>query len=296
MTRVLTYQEVAQVIGRGLGHYDVRCPLCGPKCRSAANQRRPVLRIWRLSPGFLTFSCARCGAHGYLKEEGTSRPSSRELAHARAEAARFAAAAGAARRNKARWLWPQRRPPEGTLVERYLREARRYNGPLPGTIGFLPARNAHAPAMISAFGMPDEIEPGVISIASAAVEAVHLTKLSSDGSAKAGTERDKIMVGTPRGVPIVVAPIGDQLGLAVTEGIEDAFSVHEATGLGVWAAGSATLMPGLAPVVPKWMECVTIVADDDYTGRRNADELAIQLEKRGIDVRLIVPALLCLSC
>ena len=34
------------------------------------------------------------------------------------------------------------------------------------------------------------------------------------------------------GLPIVVAPVNDSLGLAITEGIEDALSVHEATGFG----------------------------------------------------------------
>ena len=48
------------------------------------------------------------------------------------------------------------------------------------------------------------------------------------------------MIGRSTGAPIVLAPLTDALGLAITEGIEDALSVHEATGLGVWAAGSAS--------------------------------------------------------
>jgi hypothetical protein len=96
------------------------------------------------------------------------------------------------------------------------------------------------------------------------------------------------MIGAPRGHPIVLAPPGDLCGLAITEGIEDALSVHEATGLGVWAAGAASLMPSLAAAVPEWIECVTIMVDDDDAGRSNADTLAGRLDRRGFDVRLVV--------
>jgi hypothetical protein len=108
--------------------------------------------------------------------------------------------------------------------------------------------------------------------------------------AKAGTDRDKIMIGKSIGSPIVLAPPNDGLGLAITEGIEDAFSVHEATGLGAWAVGSASRMPALAGAVPDYIECVTIVADADDAGRTNARKLADALAPRGCDVRLITPS------
>jgi hypothetical protein len=52
-------------------------------------------------------------------------------------------------------------------------------------------------------------------------------------------------------MPIVVAPLNDLLSLAITEGIEDALSVYEASGLGVWAAGSAPHMAKLAAAVAR---------------------------------------------
>jgi hypothetical protein len=143
--------------------------------------------------------------------------------------------------------------------------------------------------MISAIGMPQEIEPGIVSIADFSVQGVHITRLGPDGSAKAGTAADKIMVGAPRGAPIALAAVGDSLGLAITEGIEDALSVHEATGLGVWAAGSASFMPALAAAVPDWVESVTVMVDNDAAGRKNAEELDRRLEQRGFDVRLVIP-------
>ena len=76
------------------------------------------------------------------------------------------------------------------------------------------------------------------------------------------------------GSPVAVAPVNDELGLAIAEGIEDGLSIHLATGLGSWAAGGATRMPTLAVAVPKYCECVTVIGDDNATGRKNAGELA----------------------
>jgi hypothetical protein len=114
--------------------------------------------------------------------------------------------------------------------------------------------------------------------------------LEADGSAKAGTHNDKIMIGKSSGSPIVLAPPNDLLGLAITEGIEDALSVHEATGLGVWAAGAAGRLPALAERVPNYIDCVTVVADGDDTGRRNAERLATALRRAGFRAEMVLPS------
>jgi putative DNA primase/helicase len=116
------------------------------------------------------------------------------------------------------------------------------------------------------------------------VEAVHLTLLRPDGSGKAQVDKPKIIVGSPRGLPIMLAPPNDLLGLAITEGIEDALSAHQATGLGVWAAGAAYFMPKLAAVVPSYIEAVTIYAHADKAGQDGAQQLAAALRKCGIEV------------
>ncbi|MET4313541.1 toprim domain-containing protein [Bradyrhizobium sp. RT4b] len=185
---------------------------------------------------------------------------------------------------KAAWLWSRRRPITGSIAEVYLR-ARGITCPLPGTLAFLPAlKVGHFPAMIASFGLCDEVEPGIIA-APGEVQAVHLTMLEVDGSGKAEVEPNKIMIGSPSGRPIVLAPANDLLGLAITEGIEDALSVHEALGLGAWAAGAAGFMPKLADTVPSYIECVTIYADDDadHQGERNASRLFNRLHERGIE-------------
>ena len=208
-----------------------------------------------------------------------------------AEAAESEAAAAVEQLRKARWLWSQGKPAAGTIAETYLRRARGYGGPLPATLRLLPARGLHGPAMIAAFGLPCEPEPGRIAIADADVVGVHITRLRGDGLGKAGTQADKIMIGRSVGSPIVVAPANDLLGMVITEGIEDALSIHQATGLGAWAAGSASRMPGIAGAIPTWIECVTIVADDDFAGSRRSAELANRLAARGIDTSITLPGI-----
>src|ERR1700730_16902283 len=132
--QVISCSQILQLAGHYLGEYDVPCPVCGPERRSAVNQRRKVLRVWRITPTFATYRCARCDVHGYARDDGAPAPDPAELARAEAEAHRFPATAAEAKRAKARWLWGQRRPISGTPAERYLREVRCYGGPVPATI------------------------------------------------------------------------------------------------------------------------------------------------------------------
>jgi hypothetical protein len=168
---LLTLDDIDHLTGGRLGTHDVPCPSCGPQRRAAVNRRRRVLRVWRIEPGYATWHCARCGGDGYARDTGTAR---RPLDHAalarvQAEAAERERVAAAKSLAKARRLWVRRRPIAGSIAERYLREARGYGGPLPATLGFLPASDRYPPAMIAAFGLAHEVEPGVIAIDDGAV-------------------------------------------------------------------------------------------------------------------------------
>jgi hypothetical protein len=184
---------------------------------------------------------------------------------------------------KAAWLWSRRQPIPGTIAERYLREAREITCALPATLGFLaPRKPEHHPALIAAFALPDEPEPGVVGPPHD-VDAVHLTLLKPDGSGKADIDPDKLMIGRSLGLPIVLAPPNDLLAMAVTEGIEDGLTVHQATGLGAWAAGAAGRMPALANVISAYIETLTIYAHADKAGQDGACGLADALARRGIE-------------
>jgi hypothetical protein len=186
----------------------------------------------------------------------------------------------------ARWLWQRSRPIQGSIAELYLRCERGISCPLPSTLRFLPANDKYPPSMIAPFVIPDEPEPGKLAVNTDHVEAVHITRLTPDGR-KHSDEPNKIMLGSAPGVPIVVAPMNDLLGLAITEGIEDALSVHQAFGLGAWAAGTAGRMPALAEAVPDYCDCVIIFEDADTAGIKHSMLLAEALNTRNIAVEIV---------
>ncbi|MFN4089347.1 MAG: CHC2 zinc finger domain-containing protein [Alphaproteobacteria bacterium] len=180
----------------------------------------------------------------------------------------------AARIELARHLWSLRRPADDGPVRDYLR-GRGVTIDPPQTVAFLPGSSRHPSAMIAAFGIADEPEPGRIALADAAVVAVHLTRLGD------GDGPRKRIIGRPRGAPIMLAPMNDALGLAISEGIEDGLSIHAATGLGAWAAGSASMLAALADAVPDFADTVTVAADPDPAGLKGAADLTARLRARG---------------
>jgi hypothetical protein len=287
----LSFDQARDITGGKLGTIDAPCPLCGPQRQSANNQRRKTLRLWCNDPDFISFHCARCEQQGWASASHNSRPPARSVDALKilADIQKRDQDETRERLKVALSLWRRRVPIEGTAAETYLREARCYAGRLPGTLAFLPASGDYAPAMIAAIGMARETLPGELVIDDAAIRGIHLTSLKPDGSGKAGTDRDKIMIGKSVGFPIVLAPVNDGLGLSIAEGIEDALSLHEATGLGAWAAGSASRLPALAERIPSYVECVSISADGDDVGLEYANLLG-QIVLRSRECRILVPS------
>jgi hypothetical protein len=287
----LSFDQGRDLTGGKFGAFDVPCPMCGPERHSAANQRRKTLRLWCSDPEFISFHCARCEQRGWVSARSTARPPVKSVDALKilADIQRRDQEETRERLSVALSLWRRRVPIDGTAAETYLRQARCYAGRLPGTLAFLPASGDYTPAMIGAIGMARETLPGELVIDDAAIRGVHLTSLKPDGSGKAGTDRDKIMIGKSVGFPIVLAPVNDGLGLAIAEGIEDALSLHEATGLGAWAAGSASRLPALVERIPGYVECVSISADGDDAGLEYANQLG-QIILRSRECRILVPS------
>ena len=141
------------------------------RCAAFATWRSSSgLRIWR-DIQFAGFACARCGEKGWARSgyAKAARPSQDRLAEIRRYAAEREAAEQIERQRTARFLWSHRCPVAGTAAEVYLRQARGYQGPIPATIGYLPEHGKHGHAMIAAFGIATEPEPGVLAIARYAV-------------------------------------------------------------------------------------------------------------------------------
>jgi hypothetical protein len=291
ITPAISLAQIDDATGGRIGTFDIACPLCGPFKRSPRNQRRPVLRVYRIEPSFAGFYCARCGEKGAALDRNGAPPDPIGLAKARAEAAEHERLLKAKRLRTARWLWRRSYPVIGSKGEVYLRDARGYDGPLRATLRFLPARSEYLPAMIASFGFAHEVEPGILDITNEAVTGIHLTRLLPDGSGKAvfddPDEQAKIMIGRSIGSPIVLAPMNDGLALGISEGIEDGLSIHQSLGIGVWVAGAASRMPALAEIVPAYTEVVPIFAHDDHDGQRHSAELSRRLRARMIVTEII---------
>ena len=274
------------------GRHYTTCPQCSAR-RRKANQKLRCLGVTIEDDG-VKFGCNHCQwtGGGFYRAAERAAPAAivdpAALERAKAKAAERQRIAIAHSQTKVKWLWAQRQPIEAT-VKRYLREARRYAGPQPPTIGFLPATEMYPPAMIAAFGIARETEPGRLVIDDAAVTGIHITKLKPDGSGKAETEADKLTIGVGNSSPIWLAPINDGLGLVIAEGIEDALSAHQATGLGAWAAGTAGRLPAMAEWVPPYVETVTVLVDADDNGEKGSTELATALVARGFEVLIVRP-------
>lgn len=130
----------------------------------------------------------------------------------------------------------------GTIVETYLREARKIDvdalsDGIPPTLRFLPSHwhsetRSSAPAMI-----------GAIQSADRRIVAAHITYLKADGSGKADLSPAKRMIGPAYGGAIRFGPVAERIGIA--EGIETALSVAAVMpDLTIWAALSLQNMAG----------------------------------------------------
>jgi hypothetical protein len=266
------------------GSYLALCPV--PSHGKGRGDRNPSLRVGDGQLRLLVHCYGGCDRRDVLDElrrrglldDARPMPTNRMLAPAKQNGS--GVDHERQQHDKARWLWSRRRPIAGSIAETYLRKARRYTGPLPLTLAFLPpGKPEHYPAMIAAFALVDESGPGMLSKPSD-VESVHLTLLAADGTGKADAKPNKLIIGSPGGRPIVLAPPNDLLGLAICEGIEDALTAHQVTGLGAWAAGSAGFMPKLP--VPDYISSVSIYVHPDKAGQDGAYKLARALRTRPV--------------
>lgn len=177
-------------------------------------------------------------------------------------------------------LWRKAVPIKGTLGEEYLRKNRGLRCPLPPTMRFLAPRGQHPATVLTAFAVPNEPEPEAMDMDGVEVRGVHLIRLAPDA-----TKTEKRMLGGVAGLPLAMAPWTETgRGLVIAEGPEDALSGHEATGLAAWAGGSAGHMAKLAPMVPGWVESITIIEDSNDAGRTATRTLAEALGARGFEV------------
>ena len=180
-----------KLCGRGVDRCGP-CPVCGGHDRFSINIRKQVFRCRAFSGGdtiALVQHLDDCGFKAAIEKlvrdwsiapvrPAPARPESPGLYECR-------------QHQKAAWLWRRGQSITGTVAEKYLC-SRGINFPLPATLRYLPpSKPEHHPAMMAAFGLAEEPEPGVPA-APQRVDAVHLTVLRPDGAGKAEVPKPKI--------------------------------------------------------------------------------------------------------
>ena len=98
---------------------------------------------------------------------------------------------------------------------------------------------------------------------------------------------EKKVLGAVKGSPLALVPPRDGLGFHIGEGIETVLSGHYATGLGAWAAGSATFLPRPLTLFPLDRNRHNRPRAGPGRAARRGEELARRLEARAIETIML---------
>lgn len=252
------------------------CPFHEEK--SASFTVNEVKRFWH---------CFGCHRHGDVIEwfrltDGLSFNDAVERARQEAGTAPMRAAHGddQAQRDKqakARRIWADSQPIDGTVAEIYLRHARGVRIPLPATLRFHPDL-PHKPGL--ALGLPAMV--AAVTNQARQVVAVQRTFLKPDGSGKAPLDAPKRSLGPIGQGAVRLAPPAAVLGLA--EGVETGLSAMELYRLPVWCALGSNLA-GIE--LPELVRHVILFADRGAAGELAAAkaEEAFRRQRRKVSVR-----------
>jgi hypothetical protein len=297
----LSLQDIASKLGGHVEGGHVRCPAPG---KGKHNRALKVTIGPQYPDGFLVHWFGGGGAADDLlaKEDVLDRlglepwsPSSSSKRIKRSAADKAAetkteASAIKASREKAKFVWRKGDNRDPKRILRTYRRARGLDEDLPPTQRYLPASDKYPePAMVTVVAAPREENGRLLVPESDKVMGVHIIKLAADGSAKAGTGKDKIILGQrlkgERALPLVLSPVGgaDRMGFA--EGIEEALTIRKLRSIPAWAAGDAGRLADLdIGTIPASVTIVDLAVDKDKAGEQACAALAQRLIARGIVV------------
>ena len=251
---------------------DVACPLCGPDRRTAHNRRREVLRVWHMKPGFATYNCKRCGAHGWARGDAAGRI--RQFSHINLDHADRGYG------EYGRRLWNESLDAEGTLIERYLQL--RGGLPLTPTVRFHPRVHVsrgsllRLPAMVAAISGEDH-----------RVISVQVTWLDPRTGTKAQIDPPRKTFGLMFDGSVRLGPVRDELALA--EGVETALSFTELTGITCWAVLGKARFDKIT--IPKCVRRLHLSADADQDSQLQCRRARCHYRHAGLDVVMHIPEL-----
>lgn len=173
--------------------------------------------------------------------------------------------------HKAEAIWRRTVPVRGTHAETYLRHRGCVLPPSDSDLRFLTGIDRHPPALCAR----------VTDVTTAKPISLHFTRLAADGRGKAGSDRDKVLLGGHRKKNGCIRLFHDEAvatGLGLAEGAETALAAaHVHTP--VWAAidaGNLAAFPVLSGV-----EVLTIFADHDEAGLKAAQSCAARWQAAG---------------
>lgn len=288
------FDVLVQLIGGDqFGVFDRPCPRCGADRRAAVNRRRPVLRIWRNEPDFVTFRCARCGIEGHARRDArqaVSRSSvdRQEQQRRRAEADRRAAEDDAARTRRALAIWHEAEPIVGTIGSQYLVNRDVDLDALPGDM--IDVLRWHRRCV-----WERDVAPCLVALWSDAItgepRAIHRTALTPDAR-----KIDRRSLGPTAGCCLRLWPDEDvERGLVLAEGVETTLVAatrverENTTLTPAWACGDKGHLAGF-PVLAG-IESITILVDHDENGAGQlaAEECAQRWLAAGREVIRLTP-------
>lgn len=185
-------------------------------------------------------------------------------------------------------IWNECQTAYNSLVCEYL-VSRGYTNQIPDSIRYHP-KLYHSPTKAYYSAMVALITKSSDDSANAnEIIGIHRTYLSlvKGKITKAPVLPDKMILGRAKGGAIQLVPGGRRL--VITEGIETALSIMQATSLPIWAALSASNMQNIIVPSPDLTEEVIIAADNDEAGTRAAETLAARLLNEGYKVKVTMP-------
>jgi hypothetical protein len=273
MTGALEFAMLAALAGdKSLA--DAPCPLCAP---AAGNPKKRVLRIWREAPDFATWSCARCGEHGWASERGARRPDRAEVIRRMRQAEAHHQAEAASRTKRALAIWERASHIAGTLGEAYLaRRGLRLGEDMGHALRFVPAlyctaTESRVAALVALFRDIRTDEP----------RAVHRIYIAADGS-KIG----RFMLGPVKGAAVKLDADAEVThGLFAGEGVETCLAARQLGFRPAWAMGSKGGIAAL-PVLPG-VEAIGVLGENDAASAEAIEAVRSRWQPAGREVLVL---------
>lgn len=173
-------------------------------------------------------------------------------------------------------IWRRTLPLRGTVGQTYLEHRGCMLPPHDSHLRFLAASDKYPPSLCAA----------ITDVRTAKPISLHFTRLATDGTGKAGTERDKLLLAGHRKKGGCIRLWPDEAvtsGLALAEGIESALAAaHLFTP--VWSCIDASNLAAF-PVLPG-IDSLTIFADHDDIGTGAAKLCARRWRESKREVRI----------